>query len=218
MLLDGDALAALLHQKLVRLLSRELKTLLLDLGRDDDVGDAHPVNCDARVHRVYLLLDLLLQAIIERVEVSDLDLVDRALSTQLAHALAEWVEHEHRVVVEAELGDHRDYGLRLDAIGDLNARNLDVDALLRDATLVLEKIGILYVLDMEDVRRERVVEVDARLEVGLDLAHPAVDADVSAWDGGVEGICCRHAQGGYENNGQCKGNALDHFDRRMWEG
>ena len=206
LLLDGDALAALLNQKLVGLLRRELKTLLLDLGRDDDVGDAHPVNRDARVHRVHLLLDLLLQAIVECVEVSDLDLVDCALGTQLAHALAEWVEHEHRVVVEAELGDHRDDGLRLDAVGDLDARDLDVDTLLRDAPQVLEKIGILDVLDMADVRRERVVEVDARLKVGLDLAHPAVDADVSARDGSVEGLGQR-AQGEEKHH-------RAHFERR----
>ena len=58
---------------------------------------------------------------------------------------------------------------------------------------------------MADLRRERVVEVDALLEVRLDLSHPAVDADVSAWDGRVEGL-------GHRAQGEEHHRA--HFERR----
>ena len=188
LLLDSDTKGCLLHESLLRLLLCELQALLPDHIRNNDVGDAHPVDRDTGVNFADLSLDFGHQVVVEVAEVSDLDLIDRAVCAQLAHVLAKRVKNQYGVVVEAILDDRLNDFLRVDAVCDLDTRNVDVDALLRNAAYVVRDVRVLNGLDMVDDRGQRVVELDARVHLRVNLAPVHVQADVAARDGRVERV------------------------------
>jgi len=116
----------------------------------------------------------------------DLNVIDRSVGTQLAHVLAERIEDEHSVVAEAILDDRIDDARWVDAVGNLDAWNVDVDALLGHTANVARDVRVLNGLDVVDVRGQRVVELHARVELWVDLTPAHVDADVAAGDGSVD--------------------------------
>ena len=188
LLLDSDTKGCLLHESLLRLLLSELKALLPDHIGNNDVGDAHPVDQDTRINFAYLSLDFGHQVVVEVAEVSDLDFIDRAVRAQLSHVLAERVKNQHGVVFEAVLGDCLGDFLRVDAVGDFDARNVDIDALLGHAAHVVRDVSVLNGLDVVDDGGQWVVELDARIHLWVNLAPVHVHADVAARDGRVERV------------------------------